>query len=278
MKKNTSIISILAVLVVIATGTVFGGVPLNSLDGAGGIAFNPLAYTAGGKLEDNDWITKPQLGVWYVKLSDSNISWSSYSISLTAANRVEFSYAFNLVNARDYGENSIEANSLGVKIRLLDENAFDTAWVPSIAIGAVYRHTDRATTGLFGLSHSGIEYYAVATKLITQLPRPVLFSAGVQRSDEVVYGMVGHNHYGTSVFANVDILPADNVAVGVEYRQGIDAGDGIENADYWNGHVAWFVNANLSVVGASLKKSKTDKGFGELGVGDGFVLSLQYQF
>ena len=63
MKKNTSILSILAVLVVIATGTVFGGVPLNSLDGAGGIAFNPLAYTAGGKLEDNDWITKPQLGV-----------------------------------------------------------------------------------------------------------------------------------------------------------------------------------------------------------------------
>ena len=74
MKKNTSIISILAVLVIVATGTVFGGVPLNSLDGAGGIAFNPLAYTAGGKLEDNDWITKPQLGVWYVKLSDSNIS------------------------------------------------------------------------------------------------------------------------------------------------------------------------------------------------------------
>ena len=230
MKKNTSILSILAVLVIISATTVFGGVPLNSLDGAGGIAFNPLAYTAGGKLEDNDWITKPQLGVWYVKLSDSNISWSSYSISLTAANRVEFSYAFNLVNARDCGENSIEANSLGVKIRLLDENAFDTAWIPSIAIGAVYRHTDSATTGLFGLSHSGIEYYAVATKLITQLPRPVLLSAGVQRSDEVVYGMVGHNHYGTSVFANVDVLPADNVAVGVEYRQGIDAGDGIENA------------------------------------------------
>ena len=278
MKKITDIRIILAVLVIGVAGTVFGGVPLNSLDGAGGIAFNPLAYTAGGKLEDNDWITKPQLGAWYVKLSDSNISWSSYSISLTAANRVEFSYAFNLVNARDYGENSIEANSLGVKVRLLDENAFDTAWIPSIAIGAVYRHTDSATTDLFGLSHSGIEYYAVATKLITQLPKPVLVSAGVQRSDEVVYGMVGHNHYGTSVFANVDILPADNVAVGVEYRQGIDAGDGIENADYWNGHVAWFVNANLTVVGAYVNTGKTDKGFGELGVGDGFVLSLQYQF
>lgn len=30
-----------------AIGTSCGGVPLNNLQGAGGIAFNPLAYTAG---------------------------------------------------------------------------------------------------------------------------------------------------------------------------------------------------------------------------------------
>ena len=30
-----------------AIGTAYGGVPLNNLQGTGGIAFNPLAYTAG---------------------------------------------------------------------------------------------------------------------------------------------------------------------------------------------------------------------------------------
>ncbi|MBR6059079.1 MAG: DUF3034 family protein [Victivallales bacterium] len=278
MKKSTIIRSFLGILVLVVVELSFAEVPLNSLDGAGGIAFNPLAYTAGKPIEDNGWISKPQFGAWYVKLADSHIAWSSYSLSLSLANRVEVSYAYNLVNASDYGDNNIEANSLGIKVRLLDENAFDSAWVPAIAIGAVYRHTDTNTTDLFGLDHSGAEYYIVASKLITQLPLPVLVSGGLHRSDEVVYGVVGHNHYGTGVFANIDVLPAENVAIGVEYRQGIDVGDGIENADYWEGHVAWFVTKQLTLVGAYVNTGKTDKGFGELGVGDGFVLSAQFQF
>lgn len=252
--------------------------PLSNLDGAGGIAFNPLAYTSGQKLEGNDWISKPQVGAWYVKIPDSQIEWNSYGLSLTVAERLELSYGFNLVNARKYGDNNIEASSVGVKLRILDENAFDTEWLPAIAIGATYRHTDSNTTESFGLKHGGAQYYAVASKLITQLPKPVLVSAGIQRSDEVVYGVVGHNHYGTAFFANIDILPSDKIAIGVEYRQGINAGDGIENSDYWNGHVAWFVTEKLTLVGAYVNTGKKDKGFDDLGVGDGFVLSAQYQF
>lgn len=277
MKKNIWTKSFLTILALGAV-TAFGGVPLNSLDGAGGIAFNPLAYTSGLKLENTEWITKPQAGAWYVKLPESNIEWSSYSLSLSVADRVELSYAFNLVNARDYGDNNVEANTVGVKIRLLDENAFDTAWVPSLSIGVKYRHTDSNTTAGLGLEHSGANYYIVATKLITQLPLPVPVSAGLQRSDEVVYGVVGHNHYGTGFFANIDVLPSANVAIGVEYRQGINVGDRIENADYWNGHVAWFVTKQLTLVGAYVSTGNKDKGFGKLGVGDGFVLSAQYQF
>jgi hypothetical protein len=94
--------------------------------------------------------------------------------------------------------------------------------------------------------------------------------------------MVGHNHYGTGFFANIDVLPSENVAIGVEYRQGIKVGntskvaDDIENADYWNGHVAWFVTKQLTLVGAYVYTGDTKKD--KLGVGDGFVLSVQYQF
>ncbi len=281
MKKNSSNIikSVVAVLAFGVVGTVKGGVPLNSLDGPGGVAFNPLAYTTGLKLEEGpDWISKPQVGARSVKLPGSNIEWSSYSLSLSLADRVEFSYAANLVNAKDYGDNSIEANSLGLKLKLVEENAGDTAWVPAISVGAVYRHTDSNTTDAFGLDHSGFEYYAVATKLITQTPLPVLVSAGVQRSDEVVYGVVGHNHYGTAAFANIDVLPSENVAIGLEYHQGINVGDGIKNADYWDGHVAWFVTKKFTLVGAYVSTGNKDKGFDKLGVDDGFVLSAQYQF
>ncbi len=278
MKKSTWIQFAAVIVGLVFAEADFGGVPLNSLDGAGGIAFNPLAYPSGLKLEGSDWLNKPQVGAWYVKLPESHIEWSSYSLSLSVVDRVEFSYALNLVNASDYGDNSIQANTIGVKIRLLDENAFDTAWVPAVAIGAKYRQTDSRTVDLFGLDDSGASYYIVASKLVTQLPLPVLVSGGLQRSDEVVYGVVGHNHYGTSVFANLDVLPSENVAVGVEYRQGVDVGDGIENSDYWNGHVAWFVTKQLTLVGAYVNTGNKDKGFGDLGVGDGFVLSVQYQF
>ncbi len=278
MKKSTFAKTLLAVLSLAAVGTVHGGVPLNSLDGTGGIAFNPLAYTSGLKIENVDWITKPQVGAWYVKLSETNIEWSSYSISLSVANRVELSYAFNLVNAKDYGDNNIEANTIGLKIRLLDENGFDTNWLPAVSIGAKFRHTDSNTTDIFNLDDHGFSYYLVATKLITQLPLPVLVSAGLQLSDEVVYGVVGHNHYGTGFFANIDVLPSENVAIGVEYRQGINVGNGIKNADYWNGHVAWFVTKQLTLVGAYVNTGNKDKGFDPLGVGDGFVLSAQFQF
>ena len=279
MKKSNSIRILAAVVAFGVIGAVRGGVPLNSLDGHGGIAFNPLAYTGGLKFEEGpDWISKPQIGAWYVKLPESNIEWSSYSLSLTVLDRVEVSYAANLVNAKDYGDNSIIANSLGVKVRLINENGWDTNWVPAVSIGAVYRHTDSKTVDAFGLDDEGLEYYIVASKLITQTPLPILVSAGLQRSDEVVYGVVGHNHYGTAFFANVDVLPAKNVAIGLEYRQGVDVGDGIKNADYWDGHVAWFVNDHFTLVGAYVTTGNKDKGFGKLGVGDGFVLSAQYQF
>ena len=278
MKKNISIRIFAVVLAFGLVGTVWGGVPLNSLDGAAGIAFNPLAYTGGLKFEDGpDWISKPQLGAWYVRLPDSDIDWNSYSLSLSLLNRVEVSYAANLVNARKYGDNSIAAHSLGLKVRLIDENGWDTNWVPAVSAGVVYRYTDAKTTGLLNLDKDGLEYYLVATKLITQTPLPVLVSAGVQRSDEVVYGVVGHNHYGTALFANIDVLPAKNVAIGVEYHQGINAGDDIKNADYWDGHVAWFVNDHLTLVGAYVNTGRTTKE-SKLGVGDGLVLSAQYQF
>ena len=277
MKKNIFTKAFLAIWALALIGTATAGVPLNSLDGAGGIAFNPLAFTSGLKIEDNEWISKPQFGVWYVKLTDSNIEWSSYSVSLSLANRVELSYAYNLVNAKDYGDNNIEANTLGLKVRVLDENAFDTDWTPAIALGVKYRHTDSNTTDALGLDHSGANYYIVASKLITQLPIPVLVSAGVQRSDEVVYGVVGHNHYGTGVFANIDVLPSENVAIGIEYRQGINVSDNIDNSEYWNGHVAWFVTKQLTLVGAYVNTGNKDRD-SKLGVGDGFVLSAQYQF
>ncbi|HRR35107.1 MAG TPA: DUF3034 family protein [Kiritimatiellia bacterium] len=262
--------------------TAEAGVPLNGLQGNGGIAFNPLAYTAGTYAEGEkgglgEWLSKPQLGTWYVNLDDADIDWYAASVAFSIAKRLELSYGYGFINANGV-DNSINTHNLGAKIKILDENFGDAVWVPGLAIGGVWKTTDASVTKDLGLDDSGFDAYLVATKLITQTPIPILLSGGVLYSDEVVNGVLGHNDYDTVFFGNIDILPAKNVAVGVEYKQGVNAGDGIHNSDYWNGHVAWFVNEKLTLVAAYVDTGDETKGFSDLGVGSGIVLSAQYAF
>ena len=168
-------------------------------------------------------------------------------------------------------------------MRFLDENAFDTSWLPALAVGGVYKYTDSRTVEALGLDDDGFDAYVVASKLVTQTPVPVLLSAGLLLSDEVVNGVVGHNDYDVVAFGNIDVLPAENVAIGLEYKQGVNAGDGIRNHDYWDAHVAWFVTKKLTLVAAFAETGDKDKFYRRgsaknLGVGSGAVFSLQYQF
>jgi hypothetical protein len=158
-----------------------------------------------------------------------------------------------------------------------------TKWVPALAVGGVYKYTDSRTVDALGLDRDGFDAYLVATKLVKETPVPVLLSVGGLLSDEVVNGIVGHNDYGAAVFANIDVIPAENLAIGFEYKQGVDVGDGIENHDAFDGHVAWFATDALTLVGAYAYTGDKDRfcrhgSTKGLGVGGGFVLSVQYRF
>jgi len=296
--------AIASVTAVAAAVVAYGGVPLNNLQGTGGIAFNPLAYTAGLPWDEdggdttnavehsalNGKVSRPQLGAWYVNLNDAGINWWAGSAAITFADRVEVSTGYGFVNAHKYGDKSINTYNVGAKVRFLDENAFDTSWVPALAVGGVWKYTDSRTVDAFHLDDNGFDAYLVASKLITQTPVPVLLSAGLLLSDEVVNGVVGHNDYDVVAFGNIDVLPAENIAIGLEYKQGVDAGDTsvtgghhIRNHDYWDAHVAWFVTKKLTLVAAFAETGDKDKFYRkgsvkDLGVGSGAVFSLQYQF
>ncbi len=289
MNKNILKSAVLTLGAAALTSAAMAGVPLNNLQGTGGIAFNPLAYTAGLPWEGgdenslNDFVSKPQVGGWYVNLNDAGIDWYAGSAALTFAKRLEVSTGYGFINAHKYGDKSINTYNLGAKLRILDENAFETSWVPAIAVGGVYKYTDSRTVDALGLDDDGFDAYVVASKLIKETPVPVLLSAGLLLSDEVVNGVVGHNDYDVVAFGNIDVLPAENVAIGLEYKQGVDAGDGIRNHDYYDGHVAWFVNEKLTLVAAFAQTGDKDKFYRKgsaknLGVGSGLVLSVQYQF
>ena len=273
MNKTTS--SILLSSALLASSAV-AGVPLNGLQGDGGIAFNPVAFLA-GTYDDgtNQVVSAPQVGTWFTRLDSADIDWAALSASFSVAKRLELSYGYGWTDANKYGDDSISTHNLGAKLALLHGGEFDLPWLPAVAVGAIYKHTDAATADALGLDKSGADFYAVATKLVTSTPVPVLLSAGVQASDEVVNGVVGHGDYGFGWFANVNVIPVSWLTLGAEYKSGIDTDD-VHNHDYYDLHAAWFATESLTLVAAYVDTGS--KSGSRLGVGDGFVLSAQYQF
>ena len=260
------------------TAPSYAGVPLNNLEGVGGVAFNPLAYTAGTPIGepnqhrefslDDVFTSKPQIGTWYVNLRQSKIDWSTVSIAQTFFRRLELSYGYE--NISTSFQDNIEKHNFGVKLLVFEEKEY----TPAVSVGTIFKHTtyDAAEDS------TDFDYYIVATKLIKKtFPMPVLISGGILSTKGLVTGVLGFDDDRDEVvFGNIDVLPLENVAVGVEYKQGAKFSD-FKNADYWDAHIAWFVNKNFSLVAAYVVTGNRT-GTSAVGLGDGVALSAQYAF
>lgn len=256
----------------------YGGVPLNNLEGVGGVAFNPLAYPAGQNkdsvAESNSWqdvFSKPQFGAWYTYLGDVNVDWTAIGVAETLFNRLEVSYGYELIAPN--GKN-IRKSNVGAKLLLIPENIGGQNYIPAVSVGSIWKYTTPVVTDIAG---NAFDFYAVATKLITQLPLPVLLSAGVLLTKGRTTGVFGYDdERATTFFGNIDVIPLSSVAVGLEYKQGARFSD-FNNADYRDAHLAWFASKNLTLVGAYVNAGSEDS-TASVGLGNGLVLSAQYAF
>lgn len=276
---NKVLVGVLVGGIVVVNGAVGrGGVPLNNLEGVGGIAFNPLAYLAGNgtpETQEKDSETQkrilglPQIGGWYVHLGDAAIDWTALGAAEALFGRVEVSYGHEIIGLER--ADTIYKDNVGAKLLVIQEGNV----VPAVSVGGIWKHTGFDVPD--GVDHSGIDLYLVATKLIKELPKPVLLSGGLISTTGRTLGVLGFdNDRAEALFGNIDVLPLDNVALGFEYRQGAHFAD-FKNAEYWNAHLAWFVNKNLTLVGAYVNAGD-EKSSSKVGLGDGFVLSAQYAF
>lgn len=269
-------LGILAVAALAALG-VQAGPPFNNLEGVGGVAFNPLAYTAGQPVDTNGaaWYSKPQVGTWYVHLGDRDINWESFGVAETFGGRLEVSYAYEAARLGGASPVNVSKNDIGAKLLVIHENEGNLPYVPAVSVGSIWKETD---LNAVGPNRAGFDYYAVATKLITQAPIPLLLSGGLLSSDEEVTGVLGHSgNRDLTWFGNVDIIPVSFLATGFEYKQGSKFDNGFKNANYWDAHVAWFASPNLTLIGAYAYTGNKDS-TSAFGLGGGLVLSAQYAF
>ena len=281
-------------------GTAFAGVPLNNLEGVGGVAFNPLAYLAnsGSKWIDgtaakdtktttgtekkyfNDFgllenTSKPQVGAWYVRLPQAHVDWTSLGTAFSLYDRVEVSYGWEAV--APHGGRTIFKNNVGTKVLLVPENAGGHNFIPAISVGGILKETTTVPQGA-GANHVGFDTYLVATKLIKELPLPVLLSGGVLGTNSRTTGVFGYDHsYRAAGFANADVILLKNLAVGYEYKWNPKYSSGWHDADYQDVHAAWFITNKLTLVGAWVYAGNA-KSTKEVGLGDGFTVSLHYAF
>ena len=274
----------LIVLAISSLGSLaYAGVPLTNTQGVGGIAFNPLAYPAGQAWEQSEEeksetlglkniFSKPQIGGWYVNLNKAKIDWTTVGVAETLFKRLELSYGHETVSIAKVDTKHI--NNIGAKLLLLPENSFDTTYLPAISVGTIFKQTAKLGSST---KDSGEDIYLVATKLITKTPKPVLLSGGVLSSQGHVVGVLGYDKKrDTTGFFNIDVLPTSYLAVGFEYKQGAEF-KSFKNADYWDAHLAWFVNKDLSLIAAYVNTGDINSS-SKVGFADGIVLSSQYQF
>jgi hypothetical protein len=117
MKTKFKIQAVVAGLIVLfQVSASYAGVPLNNVEGVGGIAFNPLAYTAGTPFDEGALkgvINKPQFGIWRIRLNDVKADWTTQSVATTFFDRLELSYGNETI--AQSGANNIHKNNLGLK-------------------------------------------------------------------------------------------------------------------------------------------------------------------
>jgi hypothetical protein len=257
----------------------FAGPPFNNLEGVGGIAFNPLAYLAdsgGGKpllkAGDTEILARPRVGAWYVSLGQVNVDWATIGVADTFYKRLEVSYGYETVAPS--GSSTVHKNNFGAKLLLVPENALKTKFLPAVSVGTIYKRISIVGTNT---NDSGVDFYLAATKLIGQLPRPVLLSGGVLSTNGRATGVFGFDDKRKQVaFANIDVILPHGLVAGYEFRQGAKF-PVFKDANYHDVHGAWLANNSLSLVVAYVyagDHNSTDR----VGLGKGLVLSGQYAF
>ena len=254
------------------------GPPLVMLDGAGGVGVNPTAWITSSTTDTSfldGWINKPSVAMWYGTFSEIDTAFSAFGLNFGVKDRVELSWGHQRASIENGPD--IELDSFGCKVLLLKENDFDSPFVPALSVGITYR-TNHDIGGSGSTDDDGFEYYAVASKVITQFPLvPMILSAGVSYTDAYQRGVLGFNDddedfvYMLDVAWVVPLFPKQKffhaMVPGFEYRSGADYDNDWRDADTWDVFADFMVTDNIIIAVGYLwngdPDSKNRVGFGD---------------
>jgi hypothetical protein len=252
--------------------------PLHQIEGSGGI-FSTLSAYIVNPPRDGELVGRPAVGFSYVNLGH-DVNLEAFTVTESPFKRLELGYGSDHLDLGDlplaldralpggyHGPSDVQLHNFNARFQVITEGEFEQKWLPAITAGVHYKYNDGigdvrdAVTksaganvlGSSGLSgNDGADFTLYASKMITQLPRPVLLEAGGRATRAVWDGLAGFTSGYNFVFeGNAVVFVTSKLALAAEYKQQPDDYKAIgslirSESDWWTLDVAYVVNSHLT--------------------------------
>jgi hypothetical protein len=241
--------------------------PLHQIEGSGGI-FSTLSAYIVNPPRDGETLGRPSVGFAFVDIGH-DVNLEALTITESPFKRVELGYGWDNLSLGDLPKvlgiptDEVQLHNFNARVQILTEGEFDQKWLPAVTAGAHYKFNDGigevnhevgGALAAHGITHdSGTDFTLYASKLVTQLPRPVLFEVGGRATQAVWDGLGGFTpSYNFVVEANAVVFVTGNFALAAEYKQQPGSYKPIgnlvrEEGDWWTLDAAYVVNKHLTL-------------------------------
>jgi len=247
--------------------------PLHQIEGSGGI-FSTLSAYIVNPPRNGEAVGRPSVGFAFVDIGHG-VDLEALTITESPFKRVELGYGWDNLSLGDlplalrnagivnYHADQVQLHNFNARVQVLEEGEFDQKWLPAVTAGVHYKYNDgisevnHETGGALssiGIPHnSGTDFTLYASKLVTALPRPVLFEVGGRATQAVWDGLGGFTpKYNFVAEGNVVVFVTGSLALAAEYKQQPRDYEAIgslvrKEGDWWTLDAAYVVNKNLTL-------------------------------
>ncbi|HLP78448.1 MAG TPA: DUF3034 family protein [Candidatus Paceibacterota bacterium] len=247
--------------------------PLHQIEGNGGI-FSTLSAYIVNPPRDGEPVGRPSVGFSYVDIGHGQ-NLEALTLTESPFKRLELGYGWNNLDLGDLpldikdatdvsiSKQAVQLHNINARFQFLKEGEFDQKWIPAVTGGAHLKINDGisdinrdlggalANAGI--KDDQGVDFTLYASKLFTQLPRPVLVELGGRATKGVWNGLGGFTDSYSFLFeGNVVVFVTGNFALAAEYRQQPNDYKPIGNlvkasGDWWTLDAAYVVNSHLTL-------------------------------
>jgi hypothetical protein len=247
--------------------------PLHQIEGNGGI-FSTLSAYIVNPPRDGEPVGRPSVGFAFVDIGHGQ-NLEALTVTESPWKRIELGFGWNNLNLGDLplaikdattvsiSRQEVQLYNANARFQVLKEGEFDQKWIPALTAGAHFKYNDGisdinsdlggALAGAGLKDHEGVDFTLYASKLFTQLPRPVLVELGGRATKGVWNGLGGFtDDYNFLFEGNVVVFVTGNFALAAEYRQQPNDYKPIGNlvkaeGDWWTLDAAYVVNHHFTV-------------------------------